>query len=166
MSPLTPKLVMAAFLGLMDGLVNYLVLMDLPDAGRWSLISGLAVFALALLFLLVRDDRMARRYERAEKSLPCEPQFRVGANLREERSIASVNVYLCSGEMVLINVNRKEPVMTRIRREEVRESRTEAHVQLDLLLRDGRRLRLITPYMEELAEQLRRHGWSISCEET
>lgn len=166
MSPLTPKLVMAAFLGLTDGMLNYLVLMDLPDAGRWSLISGLAVFALALLFLLVKDDRMARRYERAEKSLPCEPQFRVGANLREERRIISVNVYLCSGEMILLNVSGKTPMMTRIRREEVQESLMEAHVQLDLALRDGRRLRLITPYMEELVEQLRRHGWSISCEET
>lgn len=162
MSSLLPKLLFSAVQGLFYGIVGYFFMEDVLYAERWGLIFGLGAFACTLLIQLIRDDHRALRYEKAEASLPCEPEFRVGANLREEKGITSVNVYLCSGEMILINVSGKTPMMTRVRREEVHESQLEAHVQLDLALRDGRRLRLITPYMEELAEQLRRHGWSIS----
>lgn len=162
MSPLTPKLVFSAVFGLIYGLIGYFMMADLPDAWRWGLIFGLGVFGCTLLFQLIREDRLSRRYEKAERELPCEPQFRVGANLREGRGIAGICVYLCNGEMYLVNVRRKEPEVTCIHRFELRTARLNSVVQLDVTLRNGRTLNLLTPHMEELVRELRRYGWSIS----
>lgn len=161
MYPLIPKLFVSAIFGLVYGVVGYFMMGDLPDAWRWGLIFGLGAFAIFLLLLLINDDRRARRYERAEKNLPCPPQFRVGANMRVGRGVAGIHVYLCDGEMYLINAHGKEPEMTRVRRFEVREAKLNSVVQLDLILQDGRVLSLLTPYMEDLVRELRRHGWNI-----
>lgn len=164
MSPLTPKLVLSSVFGLFYGLLSYvtLLLLDDPEPGRFALIIGLGTFAVMLLILLLKDSRLARRYEKAEQLLPCPPEFSVGANFREDRRIASVNLYLCEGEMVLLNVHKQEPAMTRIPRADVRAAVLDSPVQLDLTLTDGRKLSLLTPYMEDLTRELRRNGWLIT----
>ena len=164
MSPLTPKLFISAIFGLIYGVIGYFMMSDLPDAWRWGLIFGLGAFAIFLLVLLIKDDRRARRYERAEKKLPCPPQFRVGANMRTGRGVAGIHVYLCDGEMYLVSVHGKEPEVTRVRRFEVRDAKMNSVVQLDMTLHDGRVLSLLTPYMEDLVRELRRHGWNIPGE--
>ncbi len=165
MSPLTPKLILSGFLGLLYAGVSYYLLMDLPDAGRWAAISGLSAFGLLLLMLLLNDQRRARRYERAEEKLPCAPSFRVGANLREGRKVASVNVYLCQDEVILVNVDKKEPALTRLTRASLRRAELESPIQLTLELTDGRTLMMLSPYMETLIRELRRIGWFISEKE-
>lgn len=162
MSPLTPKLLLSAILGLIYGLASYFILMDLPDAGRWALISGLSAFALVLLILLINDSRMARRYERAEKSLPVAPHFRVGANMREDKKVSSVNVYLCGSEMILLDVHKREPVTIRITRDMLSRAELSSSVQLALELSDDRTLLLLSPYMEALIRELRKMGWFIT----
>lgn len=162
MSPLTPKLFISGIIGLIYGLLSYFLLMDLPGAGRMALICGLGTFALLLLILLLNDSRMARRYERAEKLLPGAPHFRVGANLRENNKVSSVNVYLLPDEIVLLNVQKREPVLTRITRDALRRAALEPPVQLTLETTDGRVLQMLSPYMEELVRQLRMHGWIIT----
>lgn len=161
MSPLTPKLIIAGIFGLFDGLLSYFFMMDLPDAPRWALISGLAAFGLLLLYMLLNDEVRARRYERAEKELPRLPSFRMGANLRTEKKVASVNVYLCGPEIVLINVSRREPVITRLPRHELRKLILVPPVELRLETCDGSRLLLLSPYMEELIRRLRQDGWPV-----
>ena len=117
MSPLMPKLFVSAIFGLIYGVVGYFMMIDLPDAWRWGLIFGLGAFAIFLLVMLIKDDRRARRYERAEKKLPCPPQLRVGANVRTGRGVAGIQVYLCDGEMYLVNVHGKELEVTSTRTE-------------------------------------------------
>lgn len=162
MSPLTPKLILSGFFGLLYAGISYLLFMDLPDAGRWAAISGLSTFGLLLLMMLLNDQRRARRYERAERNLPCTPSFRVGANLREGRRVASVNVYLCRNEVILVNVAQKKPVLTRITRDNLRRAEVEPPIQLTLELTDGRVLLLLSPYMESLIRELRKIGWFVT----
>ncbi len=162
MSPLTPKLFLSGILGLIYGLSSYFILMDLPDAARWGVISGLGAFAVTLLILLINDSRMARRYEKAEKLLPAPPQFRAGANMREDRKVASVNLYLCDDELILLNVQKQTPVMIRITRETLRRAELEPPVQLTLETTDGRTLLLLSPYMEMLIRELRKMGWFVT----
>ena len=162
MSSLIPKLFLSGILGLINGLSSYFILMDLPDAGRWALISGLFGFGLVLLILLLNDSRMARRYEKAEKSLPVAPHFRVGANMREGKKVASINVYLCGSEMILLDAHHREPVMIRITRDALRRAELTSSVQLTIETTDDRTILLLSPYMEELIRQLRKMGWFIT----
>jgi hypothetical protein len=161
MSPLTPKLIISGFFGLVYGLVSFFLMMDLPDAPRWGLISGLSAFGLLLLYMLLSDEFRARRYEKAEKQLPCQPTFRMGANLRTEKKVAGVNVYLCGTEIVLINVRRREPEITRLPRHELRKMILVPPVELRLETYDGSRLLLLSPYMEEFIRHLRMSGWPV-----
>ena len=161
MSPLTPKLIIAGFFGLINALISYFMMMDLPDAPRWSLISGLAAFGLLLLYMLLCDEVRVRRYERAEKELPCPPTFRMGANLRTTQKVTSVNVYLCGAEIVLIDVHRREPVITRLPRHELRQLTFVAPVELRLEKYDGARLLLLSPYMESCIRHLNKAAWPI-----
>ena len=84
--------------------------------------------------------------------------------MRTGRGVAGIQVYLCDGEMYLVNVHGKEPEVTRVRRFEVRDVKMNSVVQMDLTLQDGRVLSLLTPYMEDLVRELRRHGWNIPGE--
>ena len=161
MSPLLSKVIISAFFSVMYGTLSYFMLLDVPDAWRWALISGLGTFSMLLLFLLLQDERRTRRYARAEKQLPCRPHFQVGANCREDRKIASVRVCLCENEVILVNVQRREPALTRISRSQLRTAERVSQVELRLTLMDGRILLLLTPYMEELTRQLRRIGWPV-----
>lgn len=162
MSPLIPKLLISGFFSLIYGLFSYLLLMDLPDAGRLSLISGLATFGSMLLFLLLRDERMARRYRKAEALLPWEPEFQVGANLRTSRIVTSVNVYLHGSEMAMLDVRKKQPVLIRVPRDLLKHAEADPPVELRMTLVDGTELRLLSPYMEHLVRALRRNGWIIT----
>ncbi|MBQ3157546.1 MAG: hypothetical protein IJB81_11650 [Clostridia bacterium] len=161
MSPLTPKLLLSGFFGLLYGLLGFLMLMDLPGAGRWALIIGLSIFATTLLFQLLREALLNRRYEQAKKLLPCEPSARVIANLREGCKVCRVNVCVCREELILVNVEKKTPVLTRLRQEEILRTVYEQPVQLTLSLQSGRTLLLLSSYMEELTRQLRISGWQI-----
>ena len=161
MSPLTPKLMISGFFALLYGFLSYFFLMDLPGAGRLSLCFGLATFGVLLLFLLLRERRFVRRYEKAEALLPWEPEFHVGANMRRDKMIAGVNVYLRGSEMVLLDVHRKEPVMFHITRAQLLRAELDPPVELRLTTADGTETRLLTPYMEQLVLELRRNGWFI-----
>ena len=161
MSPLMPKLLISGFFAFVYGLLSYLMLMDLPGAGRLALIFGLATFGTLLLFLLLRDNRMARRYEKAEVLLPWEPEFQVGANMRRNNVVSGVNVYLKGDEMALLDVRKREPVMLHIPRTQLRKAELEPPVELRLTLLDGSELQLLSPYMEQLIRELRRNGWYI-----
>ena len=165
MSPLTPKLLVSGFLGLLYAFISYLFLWDLPDAGRLSVMAGLLAFALFLLWMLLKDERRARRFARAEKQLPCPPSFSAMANLRDGRRMAVVRVYLCGDEVVLVSVERKEPVLSRIRRESVSAAEATLPVQLKLTTADGRSLLLICPELESLACELRKAGWPMTQRE-
>ncbi|MGN0754118.1 MAG: hypothetical protein ACI4ME_06630 [Aristaeellaceae bacterium] len=161
MSPLPPKLLVSGIFGLLYAFISYLFLWDLPDAGRLSAVVGLTAFALFLLWMLLKDERRARRFARAEKQLPCPPSFSAMANLRDGRRMAVVRVYLCGDEAVLVSVERKEPVLSRIRRESVHAAEATLPVQLKLALHDGRSLLLLCPDLENLVRELRKAGWSI-----
>ena len=162
MSPLLPKVIIATFCSTLYGGLSYFLLMDLPEAWRWALISGLACFSLLMLFMLLQDERLARRYQKAEKQLPCQPQFQVGVNIREERKVSSARLCLCENEVILVNVHRREPVLTRLPRHQLRTAENLSPVELRLTLMDGRTLLLLTPYMEELIRHLRRAGWPVT----
>ena len=161
MSPLTPRLLVCGIFGLVYGLFAYFFMPDFPDAPRWALIGGLAAFGVLLLIMTISDDRRSRRYEKAEKLLPCTPTFRMGANLREERKVSGVNVYLCGTEIILINVSKQEPVITRLPRHELRKLILVPPVELRLEKYDGTRLLLLSPYMEEFIRHLRMGGWPV-----
>ena len=161
MSPLTPKLLISGFFAVIYGLLSYFLLMDLPGSGRLALIFGLATFGTLLLFLLLRDSRQARRYEKAEVLLPWEPEFQVGANMRRGNTVSGVNIYLRGDELALLNVRRKEPVMLRIPRAQLQRAELMPPVELRLTLADGEEICLLTPYMEQLLRELRRNGWYI-----
>lgn len=162
MSALTPKLLISGFFALVYGLLSYLLLLDLPDAGRLSLVFALGTFGTILLFLLLRDDRMARRYRKALALLPWEPEFQVGANMRRDKVITGVNIYLRGGEMALMDVHKKAPVMHLITRAQLLKAELEPPVELRLTLSDGTETRLLSPYMEHLVKELRRNGWIIA----
>ena len=162
MSPLSPKLLLSGIFGLIYGVIGYFVLFDVPNAGRWALILGLGAFALLLLGMLLNESRRARRYAKAEKLLPCSPQLCAGAHFREGRKVSSVNVYVCGEELVLLNVEKRTPTLTRIPRDLLRSAEMDASVELRLTLTDGRVLLLLSPYMEVLIRHLRMIGWSIS----
>ena len=161
MSPLTPKLLISGFFAVIYGLLSYFLLMDLPGAGRLALIFGLATFGTLLLFLLLRDGRQARRYEKAEALLPWEPEFQVGANMRRGNTVSGVNIYLRGDELALLDVRMKEPVMLHIPRAQLQRAELMPPVELRLSLADGEEIRLLTPYMEQLLRELRRNGWYI-----
>ena len=161
MTPLLPKVLLSGFFACIYGLMSYFVFWDLPDAWRWALISGLGSFSLLLLMMLLRDERQARRLKKAETLLPSQPSFMVGANIREGRRMISLRVYLCGNEMILMNVSRPEPEMTRIRKTEMRRVEATSPVELRLTFIGGRELLLLSPYMEELSHQLRMQGWII-----
>ena len=161
MSPLTPRLLVCGVFGLVYGLFAYFFMLDLPDAPRWGVISGLAAFGILLLIMTINDDRRTRRYEKAEKLLPCAPSFRMGANLREERKVSGVNVYLCGTEIILINVAQREPVIIRLPRHELRSLTFVPPVELRLEKYDGTRLLLLSPYMEMFLRHLRMGGWPV-----
>ena len=161
MSPLTLKVLLSAILATLYGGLSYLFLLDVPDAWRWALISGLAAFSILLLMMLLRDERLARRYARAEKQLPSPPDFQVGANVREGRNVGSVRVYLCGNEIILLNAQRREVLMMRIARHQLRTAELLSPVELRLTLMDGRVLLLLSPYMEALIHQLRQAGWPV-----
>ena len=162
MSPLLPKVMISAVLATFYGLLSYIFFLDLPDAWRWALISGLAAFSLLLLTMLLQDERRARRYQKAEKLLPCQPHFQVGANLREDKHVASVHVCLCQNEVILLCVQKREPLLMRISRSQLRTAELLSQVEMRLTLMDGRTLLLLSPYMEELTWQLRRIGWPVT----
>ena len=161
MAPLLPKVIVSAFFSVIYGGLSYFLFMDLHDAWRWALICGLAAFSLLMLMMLLQDERRARRYARAEKQLPCPPDFRVGANVRAGRQVASVHVYLCNNEVVLIDVHKREPVLTHISRSQLRTAVLVSPVELHLTLMDGRVLLILTPYMEALVRHLRKAGWPV-----
>ena len=161
MSPLTPKLFLSGFFAIIYGLLSYLMLMDLPGAGRLALCFGLATFGTVLLFLLLRDERMARRIRKAEALLPWEPDFQVGANVRQDKNIAGVTVYIRGGEMALLNVRRKEPTVQLLTREKVTKAELTSSVELRLIPEGSSEIVLLTPYMEPLVQELRRNGWMI-----
>lgn len=162
MSPLTPKLLLSGFFGLLYAFISYLFLWDLPDAGRLSAMTGLTAFALILLWLLLKDERRARRFARAEKQLPCPPSFSTMANMREGRKMAIVEVCLCRDELVLVSVDRKESALSRITREDVRSAEATLPVQLKLCMTDGRSLLLLCPELESLLCELRKLGWPMT----
>ena len=162
MSPLTPKLIFSGFFGLIYAGVSYLLWMDSPDAGTYAAISGLSAFGILLLALLLSDQRKVWRLGKAEKLLPCPPSFRVGAKLREENRISNIYVYLCRDELVLVNVDRKTPVLTRLCRESLRKIEMPSRIQLNLLTLEGRNLMLLCPYMETLIGELRKIGWFVT----
>lgn len=161
MTPLTPKLFISGFFGLLYAGISYIFLMDLPDAGRYAAMMGLGSFGLVLLVQLLRDERRARHFARAEKHLPCPPSFSAMANLRDGRRMAVVRVYLCRDELVLVNVDRKAPVLTRLCRENLRQIEVPSRIQLNLHTLDGRSLLLLCPDLENLVRELRKAGWSI-----
>ena len=161
MTPLTPKLLISGFFALIYGLLSYLMLMDLPGASRMALILGLGTFGTLLLFLLLRDSRQARRYEKAEALLPWVPEFQVGANMRLDNTVTGVNIYLRGDEIALLDVRKKKPVMLHIPRTRLLKLHLLPPVELRLILIDGTELRLLTPYMESLLRELRRNGWYI-----
>ncbi len=161
MSSLFPKLLISGFFAVIYGFLSYLMLMDLPGAGRLALIFGLGTFGTLLLLLLLRDSRQARRYEKAEALLPWEPEFQVGANMRQGNVVSGVNIYLHSDELALLNVQKKEPILLHIPRARLRTFQLVPPVELRLTLTDGAELRLLTPYMEQLLRELRRNGWYI-----
>ena len=161
MSPLTPKLLISGFFGLVYGFLSYFLLSDLPGADRMALIIGLSIFGTLLLILLLRDNRMTRRYEKAEALLPWEPEFQVGANMRRDNRIASINIYLCGDEMALMDVHKKEPRMLHITPALLCKAELAPPVELRLTLNDDASLQLLTPYMEQLIRELRRNGWRI-----
>lgn len=163
MSPLTPRLLVCGIFGLIYGLFAYFFMLDLPDAPRWGVISGLAAFGVLLLIMTISDDRRARRCEKAEKLLPCAPTFCMGANIREERKVSGVNVYLCGTEIILIDVSRREPVLTHLPRHELRSLTFVPPVELRLEKYDGSRLLLLSPYMEEFLRHLRMGGWPVDA---
>ena len=162
MSPLLPKVIVSAFFATIYGLLSYVFFLDLHDAWRWALICGLAAFSLLLLMMLLQDERRTRRYARAEKLLPCRPDFRVGANVREGRRVAGVRVYLCGNEVILIDVRKREPDVMRISRSLLRTAEAVSQVELHLTLMDGRKLLVLTPYMEPLIQHLRKAGWPVT----
>ncbi len=161
MSSLIPKLLISGFFAVIYGFLSYLMLMDLPGAGRLALIFGLATFGTLLLFLLLRESRQLRRYEKAEALLPWEPEFQVGANMRRDKTISGVNVYLHGNEMALLDVRKKEPVIIHIPRAQLQRAELDPPVELRLTLADGTKLQLLSPYMEHLIRELRRNGWYI-----
>lgn len=161
MTPLTPMLCFSGLFGLLYAGVSYLLMMDSPDAGIYAAISGLSAFGILLLVLLLSDQRKVWRLGKAEKLLPCPPSFRVGAKLREENRISNIYVYLCRDELVLVNVDRKAPVLTRLCRENLRQIEVPSRIQLNLHTLDGRSLLLLCPDLENLVRELRKAGWSI-----
>lgn len=161
MSPLTPRLIICGFFGLFNGLLSYILLPDIPDAPRWSLISGLTTFGVLLLIMTIREDSRIRRYTRAEKLLPTAPSFTMGASFRQGRKAASVNVYLCGSEIILIDVSGREPVLTRLPRHELHSLTFVPPVELRLEKYDGSRLLLLSPYMEAFIRQLHTDKWPV-----
>lgn len=164
MSPLTPKLIYAGFFGLMYTAVSYLFLWDLPDAGRWAAISGLTAFGLLLLLLLLNEERRARRFSRAEKQLPGKPEHCAAATMRQGRKATYVQLYLYRDELILLNADRKEPVITRIPREKLRRAEAKPPVSLALETTEGLTLALLCPALEELLRALRDAGWFVSVQ--
>ena len=161
MSPLMPKLIFSGFFAVVYGFLSYIMMVGLPGAGRLSLCFGLATFGVLLLFMLLRERLYLRRYEKAEARLPWEPEFQVGAKMRRDKTIVGVNVYLCGSEMALIDVHKKEPIVHLISRSQLRKAELEPPVELRLALTDGTETRLLSPYMQQLIQELRRNGWYV-----
>lgn len=162
MTPMTPMLCFSGLFGLLNAGVSYLLWMDSPDAGTYAAISGLSAFGVLLLVLLLSDQRKVWRLGKAEKLLPCPPSFRVGAKLREENRISNIYVYLCRDELVLVSVDRKTPVLTRLCREGLRQIEMASRIQLNLLTLDGRSMMMLSPHMETLISELRKAGWPVT----
>ena len=162
MSPLTLKVLLSAILATLYGGLSYLFLLDVPDAWRWALISGLAAFSILLLMMLLREEIIMRRYRKAEKQLPPNPVFQTATNFRENRRVGSARVCLYAEEIVLLCVERKVPELTHIARHQLRTAELLSPVELRLTLMDGRVLLLLSPYMEALIHQLRQAGWPVT----
>ena len=162
------KLIMSTLFGLLYGGLGLLAFLatDVPDAPRMALIVGLASFGLCLLMLQLLEDRMNRRYARAEKQLPPNPLGIFPVNIREQKRITSSNrLYLYQNEIRLVNVDKQTPRFYRIPAENLTHATLNPPVELLLKLTDGHAILLLCPRMEELVRQLRCMGCPVTEKE-
>lgn len=157
------KLIISGLFGLLYGGLSYaaFIIEEIPDALRLALVVGLAAFGLLLLYLQLRENRMFRRFEQAEKLLPGQPIEVLTANVREGQRIAGTRIYLYTGEICLLSLEKRGPVLTRIPPDRIRSATMASNVEMHLDLSDGRTLLILSPRMEELIHHLRWMGCSI-----
>ena len=153
----------SSLFGLLYGGLGYLAfaVFEVPDALRKALIVGLSAFGLLLLMMQLNENRMQRRFDKARTLLPGQPQAMLRINMRQGRQISRVIACLYSGEICLLCVEKKEPVLTRLTPDVIRTVVLDPPVELRLLLTDGRLLMCLSAQAEELARHMRLMGCTV-----
>ncbi|MBQ8201860.1 MAG: hypothetical protein IJZ74_08840 [Clostridia bacterium] len=153
--------IVSAMLGLFCGLAGFIVLLILgiPQAERWALIGGLAVFAGILLIMMQLDRRMEQRRIAALALLPSPCTHQFTANLCSGRELIPVAICLCQDTLCLVNLERKPAIMSTYASTDILRLNMFNAVQAEITLTQGRRLYFRAVRTEELLQALREKGW-------
>lgn len=157
------KLIMSALYGLLYGGLGALAfwVFDVPDIPRMSLIIFLTAFGACLLMTQLLEDRMYRRFKQAESRLPANPQAAIPVSIREGRKLSSSRAYLYEGEILLLNVTRREPRIDRVLLGRVKHAAHRPPMELLLELVDGRTWLLLSADIDVLLQHLQAMGCQV-----
>ena len=116
------KAILSAITGFFFGVITYFVLQyfEETDTFLFSVISGLFVYIVLFIFLIIHEKVMNKKYADFEKKITSPVFYKTNGNFKlHNGKIKNANIYFCEDGIALISLDEKPYVMEEIQRSNI-----------------------------------------------
>lgn len=146
--------------GALFGFAIYLIMLRINES-LWylSILAGVALAAILVVFLLCQNKFGTQRYQKAIAAFGYEVKFQCVGNFTSEYGKKTGQIYYCGEHIVLLGLDRKPHVTIDISREDVDSYSMPRVVQLDIHLKDGSTQTIHTGDAGAIANLMKKKHW-------
>ena len=157
------KAVLSAITGFFFGLITYLVLryLEETDAFLFSVISGLFVYIVLFIFLIIHEKVMNKKYTEFEKKITSPVFYKTNGNFKlHNGKIKNANIYFCEDGIALISLDEKPYIMEEIQRNNIYRIQCD-DIHFNINTSDGKFYTITMPDAKEVFQKLKEKDWIV-----
>ncbi|HHW46146.1 MAG TPA: hypothetical protein GXX17_04455 [Clostridiales bacterium] len=155
------KFIVSAFCGIFFAIVTFYVLeyIKFENALLISIFAGLMFYLMLLIFLLLYENILNKRYYEAEKNIKSNIWFKFNGNINTANSVRNANIYFTDDGIVFISLDTKPYVIEEVLIQNIEKIQSDYINKLNIYTNDNRLFIITSSEVKELFPILNEHNW-------
>jgi hypothetical protein len=157
------KAILSAIMGFFFGLTTYFVLryIEESDAFLFAVIGGLFFYIVLLVFLIIHEKVMNKKYAEFEKKIFSPIFHKTNGNFKlYNGKIKNANIYFCEDGIALISLDEKPYIMEEIQRSNIYSIQCD-EIHFNINTSDGKFYIITMPDAKEVFRKLKERDWIV-----
>ena len=157
------KAILSAIMGFFFGLTTFFVLryIEESDAFLFAVIGGLFFYIVLLVFLIIHEKVMNKKYAEFEKKILSPIFHKTNGNFKlYNGKIKNANIYFCEDGIALISLDEKPYIMEEIQRSNIYRIQCD-DIHFNINTSDGKFYIITMPDAKEVFRKLKERDWIV-----